>query len=246
MEPLGYIGFFSGLKTFDFPGMSSREMVQARRLVGNGWAALIEKLRPDWLVLRPSESATLTALNRDMLRGYYDFVKEFSVADPIARLDVRGRHYLEIDARFSVFKSSRPMSYQTELVEVTSQFPITRQVIENVGVTLVNAPGRMVALVPPKATTVESRYGFNPGAYLDEKEQTDGAVFQIEWQGDGRSEFLLDETLDPVANPADRPLLRFKCDLPVSKDGNARLVFRTLNRITATRDWTVWSNPEFH
>ena len=34
MECLGYIGFFSGLKTLDIPGMSSPEVVASRRKLG--------------------------------------------------------------------------------------------------------------------------------------------------------------------------------------------------------------------
>src|SRR5262249_50699632 len=31
LEPLGYIGYFSGAKTYDYPGLSSPEVVAARR-----------------------------------------------------------------------------------------------------------------------------------------------------------------------------------------------------------------------
>ena len=49
-EPLGYFGFYSGLKTYDYPGLSSREMMQAVRLFGNDWCTLSARTRgrPAW------------------------------------------------------------------------------------------------------------------------------------------------------------------------------------------------------
>src|SRR6185312_4860456 len=31
LEPLGYIGYFSGLKMLDYPGLASKEMVEVRK-----------------------------------------------------------------------------------------------------------------------------------------------------------------------------------------------------------------------
>ena len=246
MEPLGYIGYFSGLKTYDFPGMSSREMVQARWQVGNDWAALIEQLRPNWLVLRPSEMAQLNRIAPDLLITFYALAREFSVADEIARLEVNGRRYLEFDSRFTVFHRARISHYKTEVAEISSQFDSSRQVIEGVGLTLVHAPGRMVVKVPLKAATVEVTYGFPPAAYADNAgDMTDGAVFQVEWEGDGRKVTLLDAGINPAENPAHRPLQHFKGALPATTDPNARLTFRTLPGGTTTKDWTCWSLPEF-
>ncbi|MFI5335156.1 MAG: hypothetical protein ACHQ5A_00090 [Opitutales bacterium] len=244
MEPLGYIGYFSGLKTYDFPGMSSREMVQARQVVGNDWATLIEYLHPDWLVLRPPEIAQLDHRIPNLLHGDYQPAQDFSVADDVAKLDVFGRPYLQVDSHFTVFKSTHPNTFRTKMVEITSKFPISIQSIEGVRVTLVHAPGRMVAIVPAKATKVEVSYGFSPGAYAGPGEMTDGAYFQIEWEGDGRSETLLNVFVDPVAHPEQRRLLHFEGKLPAS-DHPARLVFRTLNGPTLTKDWTCWSTPQF-
>ncbi|MHB8839704.1 MAG: hypothetical protein ACYC7F_12240 [Gemmatimonadaceae bacterium] len=107
LEPLGYIGYYSGMKTYDFPGMSSREVVEARRLVGNDWDALIRHLHPDWLVLRPAEIARLSARDPTLLRRDYAVAREFSVADHVAKLRVYGRLALMSDARYTVFRSSR-------------------------------------------------------------------------------------------------------------------------------------------
>ena len=56
LEPLGYIGFYSQLKMLDFPGLSSQEVLSARKkLQTDRYAKLINELRPNWLVLRPRE-----------------------------------------------------------------------------------------------------------------------------------------------------------------------------------------------
>lgn len=57
LEPLGYIGYFSQLKTFDFPGLSSPEVVAVIRSGHRTYPDIITALRPTWLVLRPSELA---------------------------------------------------------------------------------------------------------------------------------------------------------------------------------------------
>lgn len=55
LESLGYIGYFSGLKMLDFPGLSAPEVSS---LVGRGhtdYASLIAALHPDWVIIRPAE-----------------------------------------------------------------------------------------------------------------------------------------------------------------------------------------------
>ena len=55
MEPLGYIGFYSQLKTLDFPGMSSPEVVSARKtLHSDNYADLINYLHPPGLPCGPA------------------------------------------------------------------------------------------------------------------------------------------------------------------------------------------------
>ena len=56
LEPLGYVGYFSGLKMYDFVGLASKEMVETRRRLGpNGEKQTYLALKPDWLVLMPRE-----------------------------------------------------------------------------------------------------------------------------------------------------------------------------------------------
>jgi hypothetical protein len=105
LEPLGYIGFFSGLKMYDFPGLASPEVVAARwRLNTNLWAPLIRELRPDWLVLRPGEMYHILRTDSKLLADYAT-VRVFDQRAAIAREKwLPGRPYLAYDSQFWVLR----------------------------------------------------------------------------------------------------------------------------------------------
>ena len=105
LEPLGYIGFFSGLKIYDYPGLSSPEMVSAIRQVGHDWGKLIRRLDPDWLVLRPVETARIMTSDPRLLTDRYVVARTFDVSKQVA--DERwlpGRGYLRNDQTFVVYR----------------------------------------------------------------------------------------------------------------------------------------------
>jgi len=105
LEPLGYIGYFSGLKMLDYPGLASKEMVAARKRLGPGRQNQIYlDLKPDWLVLRPGEAQNGTYVDTEGLRKYYEQVQVFDASDKIAALGwLPGRSYLQYDQTFLVF-----------------------------------------------------------------------------------------------------------------------------------------------
>jgi len=104
MEPLGYIGYYSRLKTYDFPGLSSPEVVQVIRGGVRRYADLIATLRPSWLVLRPSEIATADFAQRPVLRDYH-LVKSWNVIPELDAVPyLPGRKWVEWDARFHVYQ----------------------------------------------------------------------------------------------------------------------------------------------
>jgi hypothetical protein len=112
MECLGYIGYYSELKTFDFPGMSSPEIVAARKKIPKSnkikrkkdeYAYIIADLRPDWLVLRPVETEIINGHNNRLLQNQYMLVKEFNVASKIPS-GILGENYLRFDQEFRVYK----------------------------------------------------------------------------------------------------------------------------------------------
>jgi hypothetical protein len=105
LECLGYIGYYSNLKTYDFPGMSSPEMVAARRkLHTDDWGPLIRELRPDWLVMRPLEIAILRQTDTELLAQAYTAATVFDVSDRLAAYAwLPGRNSLMADQTFVIF-----------------------------------------------------------------------------------------------------------------------------------------------
>jgi hypothetical protein len=101
LEPLGYVGYFSRLKTYDFPGLSSPEVVAAIRSGVNRYSDLAARLKPTWLVLRPSEIAGDFA-ERPVLRDYRRVAEWNVMRDLDAVAFLPGRPWIEWDARFIV------------------------------------------------------------------------------------------------------------------------------------------------
>ena len=113
LETLGYIGYFSNLRMYDFPGLASDEVVAARRrLKTDEFDALIRELRPTWLVLRPEEAGRVAYMAPGMLSrdsaGEFRLVRTFDQSARIAALgDLRGRTLLDKDREFLVYRRSR-------------------------------------------------------------------------------------------------------------------------------------------
>ena len=104
LEPLGYIGYYSRLKTLDFPGLSSAEVVAAVRSGAKSYAALIEKLQPDWVVLRPVEAAREDFKRRPVLNDY-ELVKSWDVLPQLEAVTyLPGRPWNEFEARFLLYR----------------------------------------------------------------------------------------------------------------------------------------------
>ncbi len=105
MECLGYVGFYSELKTFDYPGMSSIEMVKARKtLKSENYADLINYLRPTWLILRAGESSEVAANIPELMQKHYKLVKVFDQREAVNRSTItHGKNYLYVDAHFNIY-----------------------------------------------------------------------------------------------------------------------------------------------
>lgn len=55
LEPIGYIGYYSGLKILDYPGLVAPEVVQARHETHAGFRDLPAILKPTWIIAREGE-----------------------------------------------------------------------------------------------------------------------------------------------------------------------------------------------
>jgi hypothetical protein len=106
LEPLGYIGYHSGLKMYDFPGIASPEVVRARRALGtDDFAPLIARLEPDWLVLRPAEIAAVEAQAPALLAGRYAVAQVFDLTALLApHRDLPGFPLLDWDRVLVVYR----------------------------------------------------------------------------------------------------------------------------------------------
>jgi hypothetical protein len=107
LECLGYIGYYSGMKMLDYPGLSSPEMVEARaRLHTDNFAALIWTLQPEWLVLRPHEAEAVQETLPSLLHEQYEEAAVFDVTETLNSYPaVPGRQLLEWDRTFIVYRS---------------------------------------------------------------------------------------------------------------------------------------------
>jgi hypothetical protein len=105
LEPLGYIGYYSGLKMLDCPGLASKEVVEARKRLGPARENQIGlELMPDWLILRPMEARDGFVMDSESLHKFYELRQVFDVSDKVkATRWLPGRSYLECDQIFFVF-----------------------------------------------------------------------------------------------------------------------------------------------
>jgi len=102
LEPLGYVGYFSGLKILDVPGLSAPEVARLLR-AGHGVEELVTILEPVWLVLRPGEIEYIQARRPGLLESEYETRRRFDVRDRLAAEGViPGVGYLRLDAVFLV------------------------------------------------------------------------------------------------------------------------------------------------
>jgi hypothetical protein len=112
LESLGYIGYYSGLKMLDYPGLVSKEMVEVRKRLGPGrenqfcyelFQDCLE-LMPDWLVLRPGEVPIGSATDMENLKKFYELSRAFDATDKVSATRwLPGRPYLQYDQVFLVF-----------------------------------------------------------------------------------------------------------------------------------------------
>jgi hypothetical protein len=118
-ESAGYVGFYSGVKLYDYPGLTSRASVRALKALPpneRDIPHLIAALKPDWLMLRPWEQSALTAEFPDVA-AQYQVQKVFEYAGvPKSGLDTWGGTQIgfagydvyNVDTKFTVLKRIQP------------------------------------------------------------------------------------------------------------------------------------------
>ena len=103
MECLGYIGYYSGLRTHDWPGLSSPQVVKAAKANGYQWAATLAEIKPSWVVLRPQEVVLHLGGDLSIPDCRYRLAKVFDATGRIEKLDLYGKGLLSFDSCFLVF-----------------------------------------------------------------------------------------------------------------------------------------------
>ena len=114
-ESAGYIGYFGGVKLYDYPGLTSTTSVRALQALPpdqRDLPHLVASLKPDWLVLRPWELESLRQRFPDVA-AQYEVVRVFQMPGvPDSQLDVDGATTLsfgglaetDVDGKFIVLK----------------------------------------------------------------------------------------------------------------------------------------------
>jgi len=239
MEPLGYIGYFSQLRAYDYPGLSSPKMVATRKKVGNGWAILIKTLLPEWVVLRPHEVQQVSQDIPGLLSDIYEQAEVFDVTRSAPES-------LLFDAYFTVYRRKGTFLHDEMIADFHSKFgdapPV--QWIHSKPYRMVHAPGSLTINVPSGAHRLAIEFGFVPDAWVGEP-KTDGVLFDIVWDDGGAQKVLASRFLNPVATPGDRTFQQFELNLPPSQSSHPQILLRTSPGETETKDWSCWGGPEF-
>jgi hypothetical protein len=103
LEPIGYIGYFSGAHVVDYPGLVSPEAVRLLVRKRLTMATLLPEIRPEWVVARDLEASEMSAVPE--FRQDYELVKTFDVRPELFQgTKMPGWGYLLHDAAYFVFK----------------------------------------------------------------------------------------------------------------------------------------------
>jgi len=249
MEPLGHIAYFSGLRTLDLPGLSSRESVRAMKVLGNvglGWAYVADYLSPDWLVVRPSEIDHIRHGAWQLLGATYRPVMEFDTTEQVDRLAIYGKGYVRHDARWVIYQRAVPKRHRIDPTDpaVQAAYPLPIEGFDGGALHKLHAAGIMSFMVPDEATYLQINYGLPSGTYTGEI-VTDGVRFQAFLVNESDEvTSLLDVALDPAQREEDRGRKRLATQLPPGRGREVILV--CIPGASDMMDWSCWGQPVFY
>lgn len=105
LECVGYIGFNSGLKILDYPGLTAPEVVRKRREISEDWGGLLRSFRPEWVVVRPHEVSRVASSRYPNIESEYEIAGTFTRQKELDALgDFPGIGYLRFDQTFIVLR----------------------------------------------------------------------------------------------------------------------------------------------
>jgi hypothetical protein len=105
-ESAGYVGYYSDVTLYDYPGLTSPGALRILRRLGtenNNLLALIVEAKPDWIVMRPNEIDALRLIYPSTAREYAE-VRQFSVPFEESSLARHGIDMINVDRHFIVLR----------------------------------------------------------------------------------------------------------------------------------------------
>ncbi|HEV7351287.1 hypothetical protein [Telluribacter sp.] len=108
LEPLGYIGYYSGLTMYDYPGLGNKTMINARKKLGSeSYIELVNYIQPDWVVVRPGELKTTKPEQTQSFESNYTLARSFDRKPTIESLSIYGRGFLRYDSQYMIYKKKQ-------------------------------------------------------------------------------------------------------------------------------------------
>jgi hypothetical protein len=102
LEPFGYIGYFSGGRIMDWPGLVSREVTDLRKEKKLWFPGVAAEIQPEWIILRPED---IGSFSQQAFFRNYALVRVFDATGELSTYTFRpGPGWLRYDAIFCVFK----------------------------------------------------------------------------------------------------------------------------------------------
>jgi hypothetical protein len=248
MEPLGHIGYFSGLKTYDFPGLSSKEMTDAVRAVGTNWAYLIDYLSPEWVVLRPQEFERVRP-TIPWLFGEgksYRLVQEFNNLPQIRQLDVHGRSYIAFDAHMLVFHRQVPSRNRAATLVKTTLARAGLAPVELKGQPLYRSPVNRALTIrlPESANHVWITYGI-PESDAPGGRMQDTVEFTVDLSDGPRKERLFSRKMGPQLDQNEHRVPVFTAQLPRHSDQAVLILTAAPKHYPQPVSVGCWGEPEY-
>ena len=111
LEPLGYIGFFSGLAMRDTPGLCAPEVVALRKSGRMSMGSIAVALKTDWVVLRRNEFKAMTGPELAQFEMMYEYRGDYDARQQVEEVAfLPGRNFLRFDAHFLLWHIKKEQS----------------------------------------------------------------------------------------------------------------------------------------
>lgn len=266
-ECLGYIGFYSNLKIYDYPGLSSPEVVKVlketktRADYTHYLPEIVSAYNPTWIVLREHERGNFLEADRELLKDYYHLAQTFDCRPAVEAIKfLPGRGYLMFDSFFEVYRRNENLPdlpglrdqpnairHRITLATLTTNeaLGVGGKAYLTDGRINAHMPSRLGAPVPAGATEVLGEFAFFAGAY--EQHETKGAVFTVDAiSADGTRTTLFSRFLNPYQVAGDRGQQFFTAKITVPNAKSVEFVIQPPAGQGNAFGWTYWTNLRFH